>query len=423
MKIFLSVCFLAVVMFNCFGHAGQGEPKAVKKVQKSQSCDLTAIQNRILDVIEKRFISPEGVLYDYAGLNGEVILPTPEECALNKPNALAWNTPIENGGFFNGLLLVGLVDLWETQPSEKIAKMARTMVKGLYVLQDKSPVPGCILRGIGKDGCFYPASSTDQVIPWLLGLWVYSKSSLATDAERKECRKRCYALVKALEKNNWIIPGTKEGFSRGNLVSYSPINNCALVLAAMVLDEMESTDHHLNAVLNKKRIDSIFTGYPKIRARECWYASHNFYIMRMLAEQTKDKALRAKIYHGLNVTAAALPTGISLWKKHVRGLKFSPDWHSLNRVWFEQKNSKEAQACSNPQWQIWNETSPAVMNERHSIMFGLSSAWILLMAEDKALVEANKSAILEMLNGIPYEELYYVPFFYAINVIAELSKK
>ena len=44
MKIFLSVCFLAVVMFNCFGHAGQGAPKAVKKVQKSQSCDLTAIQ-------------------------------------------------------------------------------------------------------------------------------------------------------------------------------------------------------------------------------------------------------------------------------------------------------------------------------------------------------------------------------------------
>ena len=422
MKIFLSVCFLAVVMLNCFGHAGQGEPNVVKKVQKSRSCDLTAIQNRILDVIEKRFISPEGVLYDYAGLNGEVILPTPEECAQNKPNALAWNTPIENGGFFNGLLLVGLVDLWEKQPSEKIAKMARTMLKGLYVLQDKSPVPGCILRGIGKDGCFYPASSTDQVIPWLLGLWVYSKSSLATDAERKECRKRCYALVKALEKNNWIIPGTKEGFSRGNLMRYSSINNCALVLAAMVLDEMESTDRHLNAVLNKKRTASILAGYPKIRARECWYTSHNFYIMRMLSNQVKDKELRAKLHHALNITAAALPGGIATWKKHKPGLKFSPDWHALNRAWFEQKNCKEAQACSNPQWAIWNETSPAVMNERQSIMFGLSSAWILLMSEDKAIVEANKGAILEMLNGIPYEKLYYVPFFYAINVIAELTK-
>ena len=408
MKKFLSFCFLAFLIFNCAGNT------------ESQVRNLTAIQNRILDVIEKRFISPENVLYDYAGLKGEVVLPTPEECEKNQPNALAWNTPIENGGFFNGLLLVGLVDLWEKQPSEKIAKMARTMVKGLYVLQDKSPVPGCILRGIGKDGCFYPASSTDQVIPWLLGLWVYSKSSLATEAERKECRKRCYALVKALEKNNWTIPGTRKGFDRGNLMkSRAPYNNCAIVLAAMVLDEMESTNRHLAAVI-KERGASLIAGYPKIRARECWYASHNFYIMRMLAEQTKDKALRAKIYHGLNVTAAALPAGIATWKKHVRGLKFSPDWHSLNRVWFEQKNSKEAQACTNPQWSIWNETSPAVMNERHSIMYGLSSAWILLMSEDKALVEANKGAILEMLNGIPYEELYFVPFFYAINVIAEI---
>ena len=62
------------------------------------------------------------------------------------------------------------------------------------------------------------------------------------------------------------------------------------------------------------------------------------------------------------------------------------------------------------------------MNERQSIMFGLSSAWILLMSEDKAIIDANKAAILEMLNGIPYEKLYYVPFFYAINVIAELTK-
>ena len=50
------------------------------------------------------------------------------------------------------------------------------------------------------------------------------------------------------------------------------------------------------------------------------------------------------------------------------------------------------------------------------------SAWIFLMSEDKVLIDAHKGAILEMLNGIPYEELYYVPFFYAINVISELSK-
>jgi hypothetical protein len=382
--------------------------------------EFVVLQNRILDVIEKRFISSEYVLYDYAGLNGEVILPTPEECAQNKPNALAWNTPIENGGFFNGLLLVGLVNSWENQPSEKVANLARTMLKGLYILQDKSPVPGCILRGIGADGCFYPASSFDQVIPWFLGLWEYSKSSLATEAERKECRERCYTVVKALEKNNWIIPGTKDGFARGNLFNArQPYDNCALVILTMILDEMEAADHYISDLL-KEREENICAGYPAIRANECWYASHNFYILRMLAKQVKDTALRAKLYHALKITAAALPSGISTWKNYVPGLKFSPDWHSLNRVWFEQKNCKEAQACTNPQWSIWNETCPAVMNERKSIMYGLSSAWILLISEDKEIIDANKGAILEMLNGIPYEELYYVPFFYAINVIAEI---
>ena len=384
--------------------------------------EFVVLQNRILDVIEKRFISPEYVLYDYAGLNGEVILPTPEECAQNKPNALAWNTPIENGGFFNGLLLVGLVNSWENQPSEKVANLARTMLKGLYILQDKSPVPGCILRGIGKDGCFYPASSFDQVIPWFLGLWEYSKSSLATEAERKECRERCYTVVKALEKNNWIIPGAKEGFDRGNLfTARRPYDNCVLLFLAVILDEMEATDHRVSDLL-KERTEEICEGYPTIQAHESWYASHNFYIMRMLANHVKDEALRARLYHALKITAEALPPSIAVWKNHDPALAFSPDWHPLNRVWFEQKNCKEAQACSNPQWAIWNETSPAVMNERQSIMFGLSSAWILLMAEDKAIVEANKGAILEMLNSIPYEKLYYVPFFYAINVISELSK-
>ena len=66
--------------------------------------------------------------------------------------------------------------------------------------------------------------------------------------------------------------------------------------------------------------------------------------------------------------------------------------------------------------------SPAVLDERKTIMAALSAAWIFLMSEDKALIDAHKGAILEMLNGIPYEELYYVPFFYAINVISELSR-
>ena len=81
---------------------------------------LLDLRERVHDVLERRFLSGENILYDYAGPNGEVILPTPEETLANKPNAFAWNTPIENGAFFNGDLLTGLIELYEKHPSEKL---------------------------------------------------------------------------------------------------------------------------------------------------------------------------------------------------------------------------------------------------------------------------------------------------------------
>ena len=80
---------------------------------------LLLLRERIHSVLEKRFFSPENVLYDYVGLNGEVIIPVPEECMKNQPNPFAWNTPIENGAFFNGDLLTGLLDIYVKYPSEK----------------------------------------------------------------------------------------------------------------------------------------------------------------------------------------------------------------------------------------------------------------------------------------------------------------
>lgn len=46
---------------------------------------LEKIQDRILDTLEKRFLSHEGIIFDYVGLDGKVILPTPEECKKINP--------------------------------------------------------------------------------------------------------------------------------------------------------------------------------------------------------------------------------------------------------------------------------------------------------------------------------------------------
>ena len=67
---------------------------------------LLTIQDKVINILEKRFFSPQDVLYDYAGMNGEVILPTPEECDRSMPNGLSWHTPVSNGAFFNGKPLI-----------------------------------------------------------------------------------------------------------------------------------------------------------------------------------------------------------------------------------------------------------------------------------------------------------------------------
>ena len=60
------------------------------------------------------------------------------------------------------------------------------------------------------------------------------------------------------------------------------------------------------------------------------------------------------------------------------------------------------------------------MNERESLMASLTAAWILLLSGNQEVFEENAAQIWEMLENIPYEKLYYAPFFFAENVIAEL---
>ena len=383
---------------------------------------LLDLRERIHDILERRFLSGENILYDYAGPNGEVILPTPEETLANKPNAFAWNTPIENGAFFNGDLLTALCDLYELFPSEKLEKQMRALARGLYALQDKSPVEGCILRGIGSGGkCFYPASSNDQVIPFLLGLWRFSQSGASTPMEKADCRRRCRETVLALKKNRWRVPGARPGFERGDISANAPFDMCHLLLAAMILDETDPEGRtEFDRVLDGRR-DSVFAGYPEIPAGHCWFASHNFYILSMLAAACP--ACREPARRALKITAEAASECIGSWRQYVPGLVFTPDWHPLNGFWHEQKNTADCKDITGARfWKAWTEICPAVMNERNSIMPAFAAAWIVLLSGDEEVIATSRSEIIEALENVPFEKLHYAPFFFAENVISLLVR-
>ena len=383
---------------------------------------LLRLRERIHEILERRFLSGENVLYDYAGPNGEVVLPTPEETLASKPNAFAWNTPIENGAFFNGDLLTALCDLYEMFPSPKLEKQMRALARGLYVLQDKSPVEGCILRGIGSGGkCFYPASSNDQVIPFLLGLWRFSQSEASTPTEKADCRRRCRATLLALKKNRWRVPGARPGFERGDISANAPFDMCHLLLAAMILDETNPDESpEFDRVLDGRR-ESVFAGYPEIPAGHCWFASHNFYILSMQAAACP--ACREPARRALKITAEGASKWIGSWRQYVPGLAFSPDWHPLNGFWHEQKNSADGNDITGARfWQAWTEICPAVMNERNSIMPAFAAAWIVLLSGDEELIARSRPDIIEALENVPFEKLHYAPFFFAENVISLLVR-
>ena len=382
---------------------------------------LLKLRERIHKILEDRFFSKENVLFDYSGLNGEIVIPSPEECIANKPNAFAWNTPIENGGFFNGCLLTGLCDLYEKFPSDMLQRQMRRLASGLYELQDKSPVEGCILRGIGSNGkSFYPASSNDQVIPFLLGLWRFSQSEASSPEEKTDCRRRCRETVLALKKNNWIIPGARPGFERGNVTLKNPFDMCHILLAAMILDHTAPWKiPEFERILDERK-DVVFSGFPDIPyGGYCWFTSYNYYILSMVADEYP--AYREQAKKSLQITAKAAARWINSWKTYVPGLVFTPDWHPLNSVWHEQKNTKDCiDVTGVPLWDLWREICPAVMNERESIMFAFSAAWLVLISGDDEIIKKAEPDILEALKRVPFDNLHYAPFFFAENVIAKM---
>ena len=381
---------------------------------------LLELRERIHAILEKRFFSGENILYDYAGLDGEAVIPSSEECRTCKPNAFAWNTPIENGGFFNGDLLTGLCDLYEKFPSEKLRMQMRKLVRGLFRLQDLSPVKGCILRGIAGDGkSFYPASSNDQVIPFLLGLWRFSQSEAATREEKAECRRRCRETALALKDNRWIVPGARSGFERGNISAKAPYDMCHILLAAMILDHTDPGETPGFDRILEERKNIVSAGYPDIPAGHCWISAHNYYILSMAADAYP--AYRNPAENALRITAEAASKWIGGWKQYVPGLAFSPDWHLLNSLWHEQKNTKDAVDITGaPFWELWTKICPAVMNERESIMSAFAAAWIVLLSGDKEIIAKVEPAIMEALARVPFERLHYAPFFFAENVIAKI---
>ena len=174
------------------------------------AADEVDILKTVNDRLAGEFISHDGLLLDYVG-----DIPTPEEIADLKPNAMGWWCPIENGSMFTGEWLPALMAEGSSRKT-----LVETCVRGLIKMSEVSDVPGFIARGTGTDGkSHHPCGSNDQTDPWFLGLSEYCRWPHADAALKAKALERLVSVAKALEANAWGVPcdGPFKGQNRGNL--------------------------------------------------------------------------------------------------------------------------------------------------------------------------------------------------------------
>jgi len=313
------------------------------------------------DVIWRTRIDGHGIMRDYVGA-----LPTPEDCALGRPNAIGWWSPIENGPMFTGLYLPAMCERarrrGEPADREKVARLARGLLKCASV----SDVPGFIARGVGSDGqCHYGLGSDDQTHPWFLGLHAFLASGLATVQERDEAGRRLAEVGRALAANGWRCPadGAFRGQYRGGYTGHL-FRDAARYLHLLrvmheVTGEAEWLDRYYRAAAELppgadcSRTAICAQGYPRDRSaiahiddQQLWIYVGAQAALASLARLETSTTLREAYRQGLDTNAANARPAIEAWRgfdnadTQVFG---HADWRAGYPTWYPQPTQADAE--------------------------------------------------------------------------------
>jgi len=385
--------------------------------------------------VDRRF----DTLLHYTGLHGEVVFPTAEECAASQPNGMSWSMPIEDGPFFGGLFLDGLINRWRARRDAESAEKVRRIAFGLVKLAEASPLPGFIPRGLGEDGkSFYPASSEDQVFPWFYGLWCYLRTDLPSPAEREQIVKHLVATVRAIEGHGWRVPCVRPEFGfRGDFTRPTAHDAARFLFLLRAMSEltgeprwMEECHRRLPEKIGPKQVvraDVLAAGLEYIvpgGESFVWTHAMSQAALRALADDEKDSETREIFQRGLRASAERVLPHLDRAKRYdpANKLAFDSDWRFLKDSWKPQANCDEAIALARHQLTLWAEHNPRSPYEDDTVREPLFAAWIVLLSGDAELFAAHGPRIREMLRQYEWSGLYTSTFFAAVNVHYESAR-
>lgn len=375
--------------------------------------------------IWRRFVDKHDVMLDFTDLDGSVILPTPEECRLGKPNALGWWSPIENGGFFNGLYLEAMMARWRFTKDKADADKARRLARGLMTLASVSDVKGFVARGMAVDGkSHYPMGSNDQTAPWLYGLWRYLESDLPDKAERARVIAKVRETIETIITSGWRMPAEEPFKKRGQFWQItwesSPRQLFVLKWMRQLTGDEKWERLYRESLRGRGGPDSLTRLAVCERGmifeherRHSWTASVPGACLRALWEMETDAALKAAYARGLQAGATvaleSLPLGMGFDNEDRS--KFETDWRVMNRWWKPQQTEQEAVALAQLQLREFRKLAPRRALEVNGVREPAFAAWIVTLAPDQAVLQQRRAELEKVIAHYRYERLYYSQFF------------
>lgn len=370
-------------------------------------------------------IDRQGIIHDYVGA-----LPTPEECAQGKPNALGWWSPIENGPMFTGLYLPAACERARRTGDPADQTNARRLAQGLMKLASVSAVPGFIARGVGADGaCHYPAGSDDQTHPWFYGLHAYLQSGLPSAGERQAIADKLRQVAGALEATGWKCPcdgifkGQFRGGFRGHLFRDAVRYLHLLRVMHDVTHERVWLDRYNKALAErpapggKTRLEICALGYGPDREAIKGIDEYSLWIyvgsqgaLASLAAMETDEAIRKQYRAGLAVNAASARPAIEVCRQFDNNdtkIFGHADWRQAYPNWVPQATPADAVKLS-------GTGDKAKLGERKNyesryMRNPLAAAAIVALAQGGA----GREAIERALRHYDYSKINMSEFFFA----------
>jgi len=416
--------------------AGAGLLLSTPFILRAESPKAEAAVQVAHEEMWRRLIDKHGVMLDFTDEAGKVIIPTPEECRLGKPNALGWWSPIENGGFFNGLYIDAMINRWRITKDKADAEKVKRLAQGLMKLASVSEVRGFVVRGMATDGKgHYPMGSNDQTGPWLYGLWRYLQTDLPDKAERAKVIAKVLEMVEIIVAADWRMPAEEPFKYRGSFSNITWESSARQLFVLKWMHQLTDDDKwdrmYRQSLSERNQKDGISRLAVCERGmifehggRHSWTSSVPGACLRALWEMEADRELKAAYAKGLQAGAVmaleSLPLGMKFDNDDVR--KFEPNWRMMNQWWKPQVTEQEAVALAQQQLREYGKLAPRRGQETKEVREPVFAAWVVTLAPDKTILRERRTELEKLLAHYRYERLLYSQFFPVENAWWQLQK-